>query len=639
MNRHAEFAALTHWLELGWLSRLDLAFAGFVRQQEPAADSALLWAAALVSRQLGRGEVYLDLSGLCSQPGWTLALPGDRAAPLSNETVAEALALLPDLTLTAWQSALKLSATVGSGPGATPLVLDGDRLYLRRYWQYQQILHAQLALRLQPVRTALPAGLQTALATLFEDGAEAPDWQKIACVLALRARIAIITGGPGTGKTTTLTKLLGLLLELAGQAEKPQRLNILLAAPTGKAAARVSASIIQAVERLPLADVVKQQIPRKAGTLHRLLGSRPDSRSFRHHRHNPLPADIVIVDEASMIDLEMMAALLEALPDKAQLILLGDKDQLASVEAGAVLGELCSGADATAYDADSRQWLANYAGTHLPPPSQTGTPINQQTVMLRTSHRFGEHSGIGRLARAVNAGDAQAVQTLLEAGSAYPDLNRIGLADAADKRLRQLVLAEDGEAPGYGHYLKVLHGQRPNDAAGFTAWAEQVLAAFDRFQLLCALRHGDWGVEGLNRRIEGWLFPQRSSLWYEGRPVMIARNDYNLGLMNGDIGITLLAADGRLRVVFPDEEGKIRWLSPMRLPELNTAFAMTVHKSQGSEFDHVALVLPDAPNPVLTRELLYTGITRAKARFTLLESRPGSFSDLVRTRTRPAPAG
>jgi exodeoxyribonuclease V alpha subunit len=629
---------IKQWVDQGWLSQLDRAFVRFLFDQEPSASDLVLWAGALVSHQLGRGEVYLDLEKLCKQPELTLAISGDDTLQSETEGVLNSLSTLKTYTLEQWKIALNSSLLVESGHGITPLVLDGNRLYLRRYWQYQQTLNAGIQERLLPVRDDLPETLQQQLQTLFPDSPEHPDWQKIACVMALRARFSIITGGPGTGKTTTLTKLLALLIQLASiESDNTRKLTILLAAPTGKAAARVSESIGKALAKLDIADEIKQHIPKKAGTLHRLLGSRHDSRSYVHHRDNPLVADIVIVDEASMIDLEMMASLLDALPTSAQLILLGDKDQLASVEAGSVMGDLCHGADNQAYDLQTRNWIERYAGIALE-AATTGSALNQQTIMLRYSHRFDEHSGIGQLARAVNNGNATQALAILSDSEKYRDLGHLVLSHPADKQLKQLVSANAGaladgkpeRLQGYGHYLEIINKKRPMDNDHYPHWAKQVLDAFDTFQVLCAVREGPWGVAGLNQRLEQWLFPtQKPTLWYEGRPVMVTRNDYNLGLMNGDIGIALKDSNNTLRVVFPGEESGIRWISPMRLPDVETAFAMTVHKSQGSEFNHVAMVLPETRSLVLTRELVYTGITRAKQNFTLLESQPHIFNQAV----------
>ncbi len=627
--------SLDKWISLGWLNLMDRAFVRFLLDQDADASDPVLWAGALVSHQLGRGDVYLDLEKLCQQPGLTLAIPGDDDNLFESDEALAEFSELKAYNLEQWQAALNNSGLVGSGQGNSPLVLEGNRLYLRRYWQYQQILDQAIQQRLQPVRADLPEALQAQLQSLFASKSpENPDWQKIACVLALRARFAIITGGPGTGKTTTLTKLLALLLKLANdESNNTRKLVILLAAPTGKAAARVSESISKALEKLAVPDDLKQCIPKKASTLHRLLGSRHDSRHYVHDRNNPLVADIVIVDEASMIDLEMMASLLDALPESAQLILLGDKDQLASVEAGSVMGDLCHGAENQAYDEQTRAWIRPYIDEALHEPDIVGSAINQQTVMLRYSHRFGEHSGIGQLAKAVNQGDAEQAQAILKDTARYQDLRRILLTHPADNHLKQLVLAnagvDDNRKPnarqGYGYYLDVIQRKRPTESTHYNHWAKQVLDAFDTFQVLCALRRGAWGVEGLNQRMEQWLFPQQKpALWYEGRPVMITRNDYNLGLMNGDVGMTLKDSTGKLRVAFPSEDSrddvKIIWISPMRLPDVEAAFAITVHKSQGSEFNHLALILPETRSPVLTRELVYTAITRAKENFTLLES-------------------
>ncbi len=631
---------VNQWISHDCLSQLDRAFVRFLLEQDPAASDLVLWAGALVSHQLGRGEVYLDLEKLCKQPELTLAIPGDDALQSETDEALDGLSSLKTYTLEQWQAALSQSLLVESDYHNTPLVLDGNRLYLRRYWQYQQTLNTAIQERLQPVRDNLPKALQKQLQALFPGSPESPDWQKVACVLALRARFAIITGGPGTGKTTTLTKLLALLIELAkDESNNTRSLTVLLAAPTGKAAARVSESISKALEKLDIADDIKQQIPKKASTLHRLLGSRHDSRSYVHHRDNPLVADIVIVDEASMIDLEMMSALLDALPESAQLILLGDKDQLASVEAGSVMGDLCHGAENQAYDEQTRAWIEQYADVTLSDPVSSGSAMNQQTIMLRYSHRFDEHSGIGQLAKAVNNGNATQALAILNGPVKYQDLCHLVLSHPADKMLKHLVSANTGVSvdgkpehrQGYGYYLDVINKKRPTDNTQYHQWAKQVLEAFDTFQVLCALRQGPWGVAGLNQRIEQWLFPnQKPTLWYEGRPVMITRNDYNLGLMNGDIGITLKDSNDKLRVAFPSNESgdevKIRWISPMRLPDVETAFAMTVHKSQGSEFNHVAMVLPETRSQVLTRELVYTGITRAKENFTLLESQKNVFN-------------
>ncbi len=622
------------WLADGWPGQLERAFVRFLLSLDDQADAGVLLAAALVSKQLTQGEVYLDLQRLCRQPELLLA---DDASQ-SSEITLDWLRLR---SLSDWQQVLSESALVGLGEGAEPLVFEQihTRLYLRRYWQCQQIVSQTIAKRLQQHESGLSAAVQQQIDALFPPQST-PDWQKVACVLALRSRFSIITGGPGTGKTTTLTKLLAVLIQRhqAGQAGPAEPLQILLAAPTGKAAARVSESITAALSRLKLPEMVVGQMPKQAMTLHRLLGSQGNGRRYYHHRHRPLLADVVIVDEASMIDLEMMAALLDALDEATLLILLGDKDQLASVEAGAVLGDLCQGAEQLAYDAATCDWIARYAGLSLlPRQSEVINPCQQQTVMLQVSHRFGNDSGIGQLAAAVNAADAVRARAILD-DPRYSDLRppASAPADLPERRLQQLVTADRGfdssgqphRCQGYGLFRAVIDARpRSNQADLIDQWAAEVLTAFDRFRVLSALRQGGWGVEGLNQAIERWLLADtRPAVWYSGRPVMVSRNDYGLGLMNGDIGIALKDHQNRLRVAFAGAQGAIRWVSPLRLADVETAYAMTVHKSQGSEFDHVLLVLPETGNRVLSRELIYTGITRAKTQFTLLETAAGVFA-------------
>ncbi|PMR68921.1 exodeoxyribonuclease V subunit alpha [Halomonas heilongjiangensis] len=744
----ALLALLERWVARGWLRALDRALVVFLQREVPDASAPLLLAAALASHQLGRGHVCLDLATTLAAPDLALSLPpeGDDLSdppPLPSQ-------VLDGLTLGEWEQALAHPGLVADGdqgaPGHTPLVRgatapghqhQGPRLYLRRYWQYEQDIRQQITARLNSATcgntapcgsTAPPrdgadrrpddatstsdgrrpdnatdtATLAAALDALFPT-TETIDWQQAACALAARSPFAVITGGPGTGKTTTVVKLLALLQALQLGQEDRHALRIRLAAPTGKAAARLNDSIAKQVKGLSLVELasavgqqgvdistLRDSIPTEVTTLHRLLGSRPDTRHFRHHAGNPLALDVLVIDEASMVDIEMMAAVLTALPPRARLVLLGDKDQLASVEAGAVLGDLCQRAEGGHYTRQTAEWLEAVTGAPLPADYRDdyhgtpGQPLDQAIAMLRVSHRFDAASGIGQLAEAVNrpldAGHTakekrRAVRQVLEHTPAYADLARLRLADADDPALDRLVVdgapvgfPNSGQgrrdprgeplAPptGYRHYLEVLRDQRPTDTsfgeaggeerAPFDAWARAVLEAHGRFQLLCALRRGPWGIDGLNPRIGQALRRARliaasdhelESGWFEGRPVLVTRNDYGLGLMNGDIGITLALPDDRepgrrlLRIAFPasDGSGQIKWVLPSRLQAVETVFAMTVHKSQGSEFTHTALLLPDAPNPILTRELVYTGITRARDWLTLVETGRGMLDEAV----------
>lgn len=648
---------LDRWVERGWLRALDRAFVSFLEERAPGSDPLLLLAAALASHQLGHGHVCLDLQQTLAEPDFALSLPPEGDA-LTGPLLLPSQ-LLADLDLRTWLQRIAASTLVADGdaPGqqARPLVLSGQRLYLRRYWSYERQIDQTLRLRLSQSEAA-PADLPARLAQLFDDGAlpGQVDWQKLACALATRAGFSIITGGPGTGKTTTVVRLLALLQAPAVEQGRPLRIR--LAAPTGKAAARLTESIGQQVERLQVTAQVRGHIPTDVSTVHRLLGSRPGSRHFRHHAGNPLPLDVLVVDEASMIDLEMMANLLQALPPKARLILLGDKDQLASVEAGAVLGDLCRDAEEGRYSPATQAWLEliggqSLAASGLEQGDAQRNPLAQQVVMLRFSRRFGEGSGIGQLARLVNRQQAQAARDVLSMPPA--DVFGLALRNEQDKALDRLIL--DGldrgsEGPqGYRSYLRTIGRHRPAPGTAFDdprweQWAANVLHSFEDFQLLCAVRKGPWGVEGLNDRVARVLHNagliDNQQLWYEGRPVLVTRNDYGLGLMNGDIGIALRLPDEQgqalLRVAFPRNDGGtgVRFVLPSRLNEVETVYAMTVHKSQGSEFSHTALVLPDALNPVLTKELVYTGITRAKHCFSLVEPRQGVFEEAVLRKVR-----
>lgn len=619
-------------LEQQRLRPLDVAFARFLAERDAQLAPALRWLGALLSWQLADGHLCLDLAllpALAQEQDW----PEDWRA-LADSLYEGGNPRLPASPL--------LAANADGMPADAPLVLDGTRLYLRRYWNHERNVAQGILDRV--TRAVAPAAHFAAeLGRLFPN-AVSPDWQRIACALAARGAFGVITGGPGTGKTTTVVRLLGLLQTLQLR-EHARPLRIRLAAPTGKAAARLNASIAAQLARLDVDDAVRAAIPSEVLTLHRLLGARPDTRGYRHDRRNPLHLDVLVIDEASMVDLEMLAAVLDALPASARLILLGDKDQLSSVEAGAVLGDLCRRAQAGHYDDATARWIAATTGDDIATFVHTDAQsLDQHIAMLRESHRFGAASGIGRLAQAVNAGDAPTALRLLQAPA--PDLawqRDVDAATLAALAIDGSAASGDGDACGYRHYLEWLHAHRPGSDAGEAAhadWARGALEAFNRFQLLCALRRGPHGVDGVNRQVVAalrarGLIDNGSHVlggpdWYEGRPVLLARNDYGLGLMNGDVGLCLRLPDGtggmRPMVAFlaaqdrADGPQKLRFVPPSRLADAETAWALTVHKSQGSEFEHTALLLPPDPSGVLGRELLYTAITRARRRFSLIGS-------------------
>lgn len=690
---------LEQWQDAGWIRELDIAFARLIRElcreQGESPEPLLLLLAAMASHQVGRGHVCIDLVSLLDNAGQTLALPPEEAPrhgyPELLDTLPTPSDILSQVTLPDCIAAMGATSAVSDGSHTTPLVQVDTRLYLRRLWRYEQRIAEGIRSRLSPSPSLADATspsattLRQALDALFSPRDDV-DYQKLACALAARNRFAIITGGPGTGKTTTVVNLLAALQATAGcdSSRGGRKFRIRLAAPTGKAAARLNESIGNAVNRLPLdqlpGNVDLADIPTRVTTLHRLLGSRPDSRKFRHHRDNPLLVDILVIDEASMVDVDLMASVFDALPDHAQLILLGDKDQLASVDAGAVLGELCQRASESHYRPATATWLEAVSGEQVPQTlvDEHGEPLDQAVAMLRKSYRFTEDSGIRQLAEAVNTNrldqltlkrcrDAAFDDVIwLNGSERSPDLEatlegicRHAITGSPEAfRNRGVGRSTDhGElAPpvGYQHYLRLMNHHGLEADSPPEAWddlARQVLEAFGDFQVLCALRKGPWGVEGLNDRIarrllEARLIP-RAEGWYAGRPILITGNDYNLGLMNGDIGITFSLPghgnengepDTTLRVAFPSGDGTdgIRWISPSRLQQLETVYAMTVHKSQGSEFNHTCLVLPDRMSPVLTRELIYTGITRARNWFSLITGDPDVLTASSRLRIRRA---
>jgi exodeoxyribonuclease V alpha subunit len=624
---------LESWVAVGWLRRLDGAFSEFLKAQQPDTPELVLLMAALASHQLGRGHICLDLDALLSNPEKTLSLPPED--PTGAQMSVQPPDILGNIPLSHLVNHLKASPLVSSGPGNSPLVNNSGLLYLRRYWEYTRNV-ARRILKRQPHEFPIPDDLENRLDALFEPlrsvGEKAKTrvhWQSVAAAIAAKGSFSVISGGPGTGKTTTVIHLLALLQQMA--LEAGHKLRIRMAAPTGKAAARLTESLVHAMETLP--ETMRETLPREVTTLHRLLGSRPNTRHFLHHHHNPLHVDLLVVDEASMIDLEIMAALLSALPDHARLVLLGDKDQLASVEAGAVLGDICQYGDQTNYGPETTLWIRKHTGYNLRTFEGSGTPLDQHITLLRKNHRFGETSGIGALARAVNKGNPDAVEDIWDMG--FKDIRRLPVNNPDDESLAHLIL------DGYRPYLDRVRSGPGNGPENI--WLRAVIEAFSAFQLLSPLRKGPWGVHGLNEKTADILF--RLGLinaregWHPGRPVMITRNDYNLGLMNGDTGIVLPVNDDNghdkstLKAVFPMADGSLKKVMPSRLNHVETAYALTVHKSQGSEFDHTALVLPDHMTPVLTRELLYTAITRSRAWFTLVSPRHELLGEAVRRRT------
>lgn len=587
---------------------LDAEFANLMERLNGGERPELRLAAALVSRRRSEGQVCLDL-----------AAEADGTVENESDQSLRTPALDP------WIASLRGADAVVGGPGEEkPLILEGTRLYWRRYWDYEQRLATALNARADgPAHGAEPSGLGAGLKKLFPGATTGePDWQQVAAFLVVRNRLTVILGGPGTGKTRTVARALALLLELHGTT-----LRIAVAAPTGKAAARLQATIRRA--RTELADVVPSiaALSDEVRTIHRLLKVNPSSGRPRFDAENPLPLDLLVVDEASMVDLALMTKLVAALPASARLVLLGDKDQLAAVEAGSVLGDLAAGAARNRFSTGLCAAFASTTGETLPATAGSAPALGDCFVELTANHRFGSDTGIFRVSQCVNGGDAAGALQAMSRRTSPESPEVVGEAAWRDlparDELRQVL--RDPVLAGFGPVC------RATDPAA-------ALESMERFRVLAAVRAGPYGVEGLNLLIVDLL--REAGLvgggnWYVGRQVLVTSNDPEARLFNGDLGVVLPGPDGHPGVWFMDLDGAPRRVAPSRLPSHETAFALTVHKSQGSEFDEVLLVLPERSSPVVTRELVYTGVTRARRR-TELWSREGVFREAVFRRTERA---
>ena len=592
-------------------SKFDVAFGEFLQSKVPSQDTNHQILASLVSYLYFKGHTCLDLD-LLATGNW---------AAMSFEPIWGRL-LLKSLSA----SAQSLPWKDGEN---SPLVLDGKLLYLRKNWEAEQriinSIKSRLALNCDPVHD-----LAEDLNILFgpDEEADQPNWQKLACAIATRKYFTLITGGPGTGKTTTVTKLLSLLITNARKQDPNCSLNIALAAPTGKAAARLGSSIKNAIDLLP--TQFKFEVATAPVTLHKLLNLRSDQWSGEI---NHLIHDVIVVDEASMISLELMDGLLRSAKLDCRIILLGDKDQLASVEAGAVMGQLCSSAPRGNYLPDTIRWLSALTQHDLKQWGGNGSALEQQTVMLRKSYRVEGGGLINQWAEMINGGQQTDFDNLRDRWKGLKlwkhDQKSHSDIEHLIQPIQRLNVKNFNEPStkiflcnSWSNYLELIRSTRFDltiDEPEINLMAKRILDAFGEFQVLCALREGPWGVHYLNQMIAQHL-GFKDLGWYSGRPVMVTKNDYNLDLRNGDVGVCL-ELTGALHVAFPSNTGEdkgksIRWIPAHRLDSVETVFAMTIHKSQGSEFNHICLVVPGERNAVMTRELIYTGLTRAKKKIT-----------------------
>jgi exodeoxyribonuclease V alpha subunit len=536
----------------GVLAPSDVHVARRLAALAPEADEQVVLAAALAVRGPRLGHVYVDLATIHA----TATVDADEPV---------------DLTTLPWPDPGPWADLVGASPLAGPdgpLRLEGTALYLDRYWREERQVAADLlALRTRPPADVDTARLAAGLDRLFAGAGAGDARQRAAAETAVRRRFAVVAGGPGTGKTTTVARILALLLEQGGDP------LVGLAAPTGKAAARLREAVRAEAARLDVsAEVRARLLAMDASTLHRLLGWRPGSHSrFRHHRGNRLPHNVIIVDETSMVSLSRMGRLVEAVRPEARLILVGDPAQLASIEAGAVLGDIVA----------------------APDPA---------IVVLDHVYRYGR--GIDALAEAIRRGDADATVDALDGVTWIP----VDPAEEADA-------VEPVRAGAVACARQVLDAARAGRG-------REAIDALGGFRLLCAHRRGPYGVSAWTARVEGWLADALDGFrlggeWYVGRPLLVTENDYGLGLFNGDTGAVIAAGDGRVSAAF-ERHGEVVTLSPTRLAAVDTVYAMTIHKSQGSQFGTAAVLLPGPDSPILTRELLYTAVTRARERLILV---------------------
>ncbi len=532
-------------------SPFDLKMADFLASLDGKNDPSVRLAAQLLCRQMREGHVCLNLRKQAGR-SW-----GDGDALEQSIQAPE---------LSDWRNALLHAGCVGFPGEFKPLLLDHrDRLYFQRYWQYERDIAAFILQRVESCGTLCenPEAIRNLLQKYFPDAKGDAVWQAVAAVAALLRNFLVITGSPGTGKTTTITKIMAFLMEVRGVYPR-----IALCAPTGKAAVRLEEAVGAVKKTLPVSEVILNAIPNEAMTIHRLLGSIRYSPFFRFNDKNPLPYDIVVADEFSMADLPLAAKLFTALSPGAQLFLLGDKDQLASVETGAVLGNICCFETLNVFSQAYGHKLFQLFDTPL--KTAQGPPgVSDGIIALKKNYRFSSASGIGLMSEAIRDGNVQQVRQVIESG-AYPDIAFVDL----DRIHTARTLFESRVMPHYQSYQQAIANPDRNE--------EEIFNLFDAMRILCALRVGPWGTEKINALMEkifyekGWF--DTSQPFYEGRPVMIIQNDYRLNLFNGDVGLTLKdPADAhKLRVCFRDRKGIFRNLSPERLPRHETVWAMTV---------------------------------------------------------------
>lgn len=604
--------------EQGIISYSDYYFAKLIADKQPTdlpenVKNLAILLAALCSWHYAQGNTCVALDKQLERNLFGL---GYRSAEKNYPAaIQQKIDFLP---VVQWQSALcdHIAFTQDPISQIAPLVFQFGALYFYRIWhdEYRVANYIKNTLKNNRTLAFSDEKIREKLAIYFPQKTDDTDWQKVAVAIAIKSPFTVITGGPGTGKTTTVTRLLLVLQELYAH-----RLHIKLVAPTGKAASRLEESVQEALgflqQSMELPVALIQSVPQKAATLHSLLGVNAFNDNARHNVHNPLALDVLVVDETSMIDLPLMAKLINALKPETRLILLGDQAQLASVEAGAVLGELAQWRDLP-YSDETADYLRRTTGYEVA-STPTSSPMRDCLCHLTFSRRFDKNSAIGRLAEQIQRGSAEKSLALFVECPQELQFNAFDSAQNEAAFVRQVV---ESAVENYRLYLTELRmlQRRGVDFAALNeqgkSYAESIQTCFNSSGFLTALRTSALGVENLNKEIalalrrENLLWFRHEQDWYIGKPIMITENDHNVRLYNGDIGLCL-------------EKGKVwfgnREVLTSRIPAHEPAFMMTIHKSQGSEFDHTFMVLPTELNPVLSRELVFTGVTRAKETLTV----------------------